>query len=276
MEHLYRTIVCGHCFQWIRVPVYCGDRFCDICSPGRRYRIQEKIKYLLKRAVYPPGSFLAMVTVSLHNTPDLAEGIKKLQHSFRRLRQRRCWRQSVFGGVYVIEIKGSPGNWHPHIHAITVQRFFSWRRFRDAWHDITGATGFHVKKVARGQAEKYITKYVVKPDELDLDMNEISDALRGIRLFQPFGTFHGQLGQYVKPKYPCQNCGYYNWMPWDQYIMDFRPRPRKVRPPPRHTISRPISRMCDIMNGSQQFKFMKDKRYIPSLSRSYDPSYEYK
>lgn len=205
MEHLYRTIVCTHCGQFIRVPVYCKDRFCEVCGPGRRFRVQEKIKYLINRAQNPPGYFLAMITVSLPNSLHLGEGIRNLQKSFRRLRSTKLWKSSIRGGLYVIEIKGSAGNWHPHIHAIVEQKYISWRLFRDKWKSLTGATAFHVQKIPSGQAAKYITKYISKPPIEPSALAEVSEELRHVRLFQPFGLWHGLLKSYKKLHIPARN-----------------------------------------------------------------------
>lgn len=237
MEHLYKSIVCMHCGDLIRVPVYCKDRFCVICSPGRRSRIQQKIKYLLRCAVYPPGYFLGMITVSLVNPPHLGEGIKKLQKSFAKLRSTKMWKSKIRGGVYVIEITGGPGGWHPHIHALVEQKFISWQSFQSRWLAISGGSAFHVKKVPAGQAERYITKYLSKPAVEPEALELAQDELRHVRLFQPFGLWHGLLRAFVRPQYPCPNCGQSVWMPMDAFFYKNLPGSVPERSPPGAIIS---------------------------------------
>lgn len=232
MEHLYTTIVCTHCGHLIRVPVYCKNRFCDVCAPARRYRTQEKIKYLIKSADFTAGYFLGMVTVSLPNCLSLGEGIRKLQKSFSRLRRSALWKRSIRGGVYVIEITGSAGSWHPHIHALVEQKFISWRLFQAEWNRLTGATAFHVKKIPAGAAERYITKYLTKPAGSPADVESIAQELRHVRLFQPFGSWHGKIGSWTKAEYPCPDCGECVWLPIDLFNPDRDPIIPQERPPP--------------------------------------------
>lgn len=220
MEHLYTSIVCTHCGKLIRVPVYCKNRFCDTCGPARSYRVREKIKHLIKCADFSDGYFLGMVTLSLPNCLDLGEGIRKLQKSFSRFRRSALWKSRIRGGVYVVEITGKPGSWHPHIHALVEQKFLSWRSFHSAWHALTGASAFHIKRIPSGAAERYVTKYLTKPPGSDEDVAQVAAELRHVRLFQPFGSWHGKIGSWVKARYPCPECGECTWYPWDQFIRD--------------------------------------------------------
>lgn len=232
MAHLYKSIVCTHCGKLIRVPIYCKDRFCDVCGPGRRFRVQQKIKYLLKCAVYPRGYFLGMMTLSLRNTKTINMGISELSKSFRRLRHSKLWKSSIRGGLYVIEITGEPGSWHPHLHVLVEQKFISWKTFRDRWKSITGATAFHVKRIPAGAAERYITKYIAKPSADPTVLIEISKELRHVRLFQPFGTWHGLIKSYTKPSYPCPECGECVWQPFEEMFRENLPRRANKRAPP--------------------------------------------
>lgn len=232
MEHLYKSIVCEHCGELIRVPVYCGNRFCPLCSLSRNYRVQKKIQYLLSRAVYPPGYFLGLITVSLPNCLSLGEGIGKLQKSFRRLRQSKLWKKSIRGGLYVIEISGSPGSWHPHIHALVEQKFISWKTFKNRWQVISGGSAFHVKKIPSGAAERYITKYISKPATRDEDLIAVAAALRHVRLFQPFGLWHGVLGKWAPLPRPCPKCGEVCYTLLDKLLNDDKQNRLVERSPP--------------------------------------------
>ena len=232
MEHLYKSIVCAHCGELIRVPVYCKNRFCEVCSPARQHRVREKIKHLLKCADFSGGYFLAMITVSLPNTKELLPGVELLVRSFSRLRRSALWKRSIRGGVYVIEITGKPGSWHPHIHALVEQKFISWKSFHARWNALTGATAFHVQRIPTGAAERYLTKYLTKPAGSPEHVLQIATDLRHTRLFQPFGTWHGKIGSWQKLPYPCPECGECCWYPFDELIREIKARPVVPRSPP--------------------------------------------
>lgn len=187
---------------------------------------------MIKSADFTAGYFLGMVTVSLPNCLSLGEGIRKLQKSFSRLRRSALWKRSIRGGVYVIEITGSAGSWHPHIHALVEQKFISWRLFQAEWNRLTGATAFHVKKIPAGAAERYITKYLTKPAGSPADVESIAQELRHVRLFQPFGSWHGKIGSWTKAEYPCPDCGECVWLPIDLFNPDRDPIIPQERPPP--------------------------------------------
>ena len=232
MEHLYKSIVCAHCGELIRVPVYCKNRFCEVCGPARQFRVREKIKHLLKCADFSSGYFLGMVTVSLPNTKELLPGVEALVRSFSRLRRSALWKRSIRGGVYVIEITGKPGSWHPHIHALVEQKFISWKAFHARWNALTGASAFHVKRIPTGAAERYLTKYLTKPPGSPERVLQIATDLRHTRLFQPFGTWHGKIGSWTKLPYPCPECGNTCWEPFEEFIQSVKARPVVQRGPP--------------------------------------------
>ncbi|MEE9552648.1 MAG: hypothetical protein V3W18_00005, partial [candidate division Zixibacteria bacterium] len=141
-------------------------------------------------------------------------------------------------GVYVIEITGKPGSWHPHVHALVEQKFLSWKTFQSRWQALTGATAFHVKKIPAGAAERYITKYLTKPTGTPAEVAAIAADLRHVRLFQPFGSWHGLIGSWVKAPYGCPECGECVWYPFDQFVRDHESGKNDNKAPPGREVRR--------------------------------------
>jgi hypothetical protein len=154
-------------------------------------------------------------TFSLKNCQDLPKGIAQLQKSFRKLRSRQYWKTHVEGGAFVIEIKGRPGDWHPHIHVIVYSTYMKWDKVFSDWRKCSGGRGCYVKQIPTAKAVSYITKYISKPDAPDIVCAEISSALRKIRLFAPIGSWHKQNSHYKKTPTPCVRCGGSSWMNYE-------------------------------------------------------------
>jgi hypothetical protein len=251
MSHPFKSIVCTCCGELIRVPVYCKNRFCEVCAPARSHRVREKIKFLIKNADFSKGYFLGMITVSLSNPPSLGEGIKELQKNFSRFRRSKLWKRYIRGGVYVIEITGGPGSWHPHIHCLVEQKFLSWKTFQSRWQSLTGATAFHVKKIPAGAAERYITKYLAKPVGTPPEVAAVAKDLAHVRLFQPFGSWHGVLKSWSKLPYNCPNCGETMWLPWDLFWRDKKPGRVVERAPPGSSTSSKLEQLSQVPVSNQ-------------------------
>lgn len=211
-EHNWRTLYCAFCGATNQVIVDCGHRFCPFCGKRRAARIRDRLNFLLKSCQKFPKARLKMLTLSTTNCADLDAGIKHLVSSFRRLRQRRIWQRHVYGGAFVIEIKGSPGSWHPHIHAIIYSYFIPWAALRSAWHHVSQGTAVWISDISDDRAKGYVTKYLTKPDVDAVYLDQVSTSLRSFRLFSRFGDWHS----IIIPKYvydpPCKQCGRSDWV----------------------------------------------------------------
>lgn len=236
MQHQFRRIVCSGCGESLDVPVYCGDRFCPVCSVTRSIRVKRRLTWLVDQQSKLPNQSFFFWTFSLKNCTDLTKGIKQLQLAFRRLRNRAYWKNHVTGGGFVIEIKGHPGNWHPHIHAILYSNWMKWDTVFTLWRKCSGGRGCYVKLIPKSAAVAYVTKYLSKPDVPDQVAIEISAALKGIRLFAPIGAWHAGNKSYPKKATPCKRCGSSHWMDWDvasgnfpqPHFKDFDLRPKPL------------------------------------------------
>lgn len=237
MLHAYRRIVCGHCGERIDCPVYCGNRFCPVCSVTRLLRVRRRLEFLSSTQPKLKGHRWQMWTFSVKNCVDLSDGIKHLLKAFRRLRNTQYWGNHVDGGAFVIEVKGRPGNWHPHIHVLLYLAYMDWAHVLKSWRKCSGGRGCYYKDIPQREAVGYLTKYLTKldiPDSLEI---EISQSLKGSRLFAPIGSWHAMNKAYKKSSAPCKKCGATAWEDYDilqgkfpgDNVKDF---PLKPRPAP--------------------------------------------
>ncbi len=210
--HDYRTLFCRHCGHTIKVRVDCGHRFCPICAKRRAFRIRHRLQHLFTKIKHEPKAGVKMLTLSKANCSELNVGIKDLVASFRRLRQRALWKHYVIGGAFIIEIKGRPGNWHPHIHAVIYAYYIPWARLRSAWRQVSSGTAVWISAVSNDRALNYVTKYITKCDVPAALLDDVSASLRRYRLFTRFGDWHSITIPKRVFDNPCEHCGDIDWI----------------------------------------------------------------
>jgi hypothetical protein len=142
---------------------------------------------------------------------ELKAGVKSLLAAFRRLRQSSFWKHQVSGGAAVIEVTGSKGSWHIHIHAVIYAPYIPVRRISKQWLKHSGGSIVWISKIPISAAVAYLTKYLSKQAVADDCLVELSDALKGVRMFIPFGSFHAGLKGLKKHRCKCKHCGGENW-----------------------------------------------------------------
>lgn len=147
------------------------------------------------------------LTLTLPNADDLSQMIADLMSSFRRLRQRKFWKTHVTGGVYVIEITNQGSGWHAHIHAIIQAHRLDWHRLHKEWIAASkGGIGVYIQNIPPKQALRYLTKYLAKPEVPEQQIDHAEEALKGRRLFHPFGSWHTINKEYKEQKSDCPKC----------------------------------------------------------------------
>jgi len=210
--HAHRTLSCSACGFRVSVPIECGNRFCPLCSKRRAFRIRNRISWILSNHRPKAGYSLKMITLSTTNCKQLDPGVSFLIQSFRRLRQRHIWSSHVSGGATIIEIKGRPNDWHPHLHILCYSRFIPWKKLRSAWNHISGGTAVYIQNVTADRAKLYVTKYVTKSDSPPSLDHDLSTVLNKYRLFQRFGDWHSLKIPKKLYDYPCPNCQRSTWL----------------------------------------------------------------
>jgi len=225
-SHQYVRIVCIHCGHAVDVPVYCGNRFCNICSSPRKKRVRSRISFLIKKRPLIRGTMIKHLTLTVRNDDNLEKMFKHLIKSFRRLRQRAYFKKSITGGAFVVELTHKGNKWHAHIHAVIQAYRVEWIRLLEEWKICSkGSTGVYIKNIPPVQAVRYLTKYVTK-SELPEDLQIIaSDLLKHYRLFNPFGSWHDINNQYEPEPTYCSKCkSPASYLPWEIVMGVWQPR----------------------------------------------------
>jgi hypothetical protein len=225
--HGFRRFCCNHCGNTIDVPVHCTDKTCEPCTSFRRWRIQERINHAL--VGLPSNQTLRWrhVTLTVRNSPDLKDRLDHLIKSFRKLRHRKLWKDSQFGGFYVVEITEGKDGWHPHLHIVSYGHFIPLRKFSYVWRQITkDSHRVHIATIRDGQnIARYVSKYITKAGTLSApSVIEVNSVCKNRRLFGPFGKI-AQLMKKFKPpdKFGfCSRCNRKEWIP--DFILDMMKR----------------------------------------------------
>ena len=178
----------------------------------------------------PTGSTFKHLTLTIQNQHDLPEMLKGIIKSFRRLRQRAAWKNKVSGGAFVLEVTGRPGNWHAHIHAVLVARYFPFDILLKLWKEVSSGQGVYIQHKPVGIVVSHLCKYLSKPDVPEQVMEEVSAELKSYRMFQPFGCWFKLMKLYVKKKYPCPKCGEQCWLPYDIFYNSLTTKYREFQP----------------------------------------------
>ena len=250
LEHSFLTIFCAECFQYQSVPESCGNRFCPICSRSRTMKIRMKLKHFIDNNVLDKFYSYQHITLAIKNQIDLKPMIETLVKGLRKMRQRKYWKQNVKGGAFVVEITKKTGLWHAHLHLVVEAKWLDWYQIRTDWHACSGGKSVYIQRIPASQIVRYVTKYITKTD-LSLVFQVIaSEAIKGMRMFQPFGSWHNPITSFKIPLYVCPHCEsrawqFGNWSTWldkqpPQYYMPERSPPVPLKPDPQRLLDLPF------------------------------------
>jgi len=206
MQHEFIRLECISCGNHFDVPVYCGDRFCPVCSVTRRLRVRSRLEFLVKNVKAGSGYNFKHLTLTIKNQQHLSLMTAAIVKSFRQLRQTASWKSHVKGGAFVIEITGDSSNWHVHLHIIIESKYYKWANLLNLWKKFSTGQGVYIQNIPRREIIRYLTKYISKTDTPPECREAINDALRGTRLFQPFGSWYSINRLYTKPAVICKEC----------------------------------------------------------------------
>ena len=231
------------CGKTVDVPVYCGNRFCSVCGVARRMRVRNRLEFLSENVDTPRDMGMKFLTLTIPSQPDVFEMVRFLLKSFRKLRQRSFWKKRVDGGAFVLEIKGRPGYWHVHIHIVLMCKFLPFEDLLKIWLGCSGGRGVWIEEIPTNQIVKYLSKYLTKPAVREAELSDVNWALKGLRLFSPFGSWYNLNLQYKKPKAECPECHSTLWLPLDLIYGDHISQFEKevARPPP---VELPVPERC--------------------------------
>ncbi len=211
IEHLYTSVFCEHCGHHIQVPVYCKNRFCSVCSVHRNMLIRYKLTEFLRTTVLRPRDSFKFLTLTIPNDDDLYLQVKELIKSFRRLRQRSVWRKHVRGGATVVEVKPGKEGWHAHLHVVIESSYVPFKVLLAEWQAVSPGRGVFIKKIHGSQIVGYLTKYLTKSECSEPEQQYMTQILKGVRLFQPFGSWHSPISKIKKHQVYCPDCNSVCW-----------------------------------------------------------------
>lgn len=232
MEHQFIHVFCENCNAEHDVPVYCGNRFCEVCCTGRRRNAFHRIEFLVNNAICPREFRLKMLTLTIPNQEDVGQMIKVLLSSFRRLRQTKQWINKVDGGVFVLEVTGRPGNWHAHLHIVMHSKWFSIETLFKLWRKCSPGRGCWIDDIPKSEAVGYCIKYISKPSVPNNVLDTVITGMKGVRMFHPFGSWHSLNVKYEKPPAVCKKCGAQGLLPLAIFTNNWDPFWKEVELPP--------------------------------------------
>ncbi|WP_145444554.1 protein rep [Mucisphaera calidilacus] len=240
-NYAYELEQCG---TWLEFAAYSEDeslllasakfcqryRLCPFCALRRCSRsLQDnapRVRHALDEAQADHSSaYLALLTLTVRNGPDLTERFNHLVENWRHLTDKRraylAWAEgkrrrrepwtfaaAFSGGTYAIEIKRGKGSkgWHPHLHAaVLVTGDTDQNSIRREWESITGDSfiadfrPFHSFEHTNNPSDEAIAddlaevlKYPLKFGDITIPDNWHAElALSGRRLRGCFGSMYG-------------------------------------------------------------------------------------
>lgn len=215
LSHIFAVYACGHCGNRQVVPLSCGNRFCSVCQSSRHLRAKRRMKALVNAVKTPAGMRMNFVTLTIPNSSTIEDGVKTLRTAFQKLRASKWWKKKVDGGIFVIEVTKRPKGWHVHAHIACTSRWIKHPELSARWKKLTGAKVVWIcpaKVSVVGYLLKYMSKAPDAPEQVQL---EISTGLRGVRLFQPFGSWFNIKVTVERQQWTCKVCGehHLDWTP---------------------------------------------------------------
>lgn len=211
-SHDFRRIVCGSCGHVSDVPIYCGDRFCPVCSGPRRKRLRERFTAIVSATPRKSRYRWRFVTLTIPSQEDPKEALDTLYERFKRLRQRKWWKSYCLGGICGAEITRSLDKWHVHLHIILYSTFIPQSELAKRWRQVSPGRIVDIRLLPETTAISYILKYITKPALGGIHRETACRALASRRLYSTFGICHSIKVAVERVPYACPVCGQTHWL----------------------------------------------------------------
>jgi hypothetical protein len=191
---------CGH--KIFPITYNCNLRTCPRCSKTRRRKMSRKYFPFLNSLAQTRKYFLYFLTISPKNYKKLKKGLNHIKKSFSKFLRHNYIKNRIKAGLYVIETKGTEGNWNIHLHAIIYGRWINNKPRNKQDSKIVRLfkqsskrdTNIHVKRQNSARFTlNYMLKYIsVNKNDFrtDFDLAKYIMAIRGKRLVSRFGLFY--------------------------------------------------------------------------------------
>lgn len=214
--HDFRSIQCRSCGLVHYVPIYCGDRFCQVCNKARQIRIRIRLTDLVNKTVLLHNENFRHMILTIKSQDNPASMCRYLHKAFRKFRNSRIFKKNFSGGAFVIELTHSEEGWHAHLHVCIQGKYIDQGELLKAWRNSAGKAGLYIKTIPKQSIIRYLTKYMTKGEITGDAKEEGLTALKGLRLFTCFGSWHDLLPSWTKIPYDCPDCGSSDWRYFDK------------------------------------------------------------
>jgi hypothetical protein len=197
----FTTLVCGngHSFRPI-VDYRCHQPFCPDCWELKSRRELGKALPKFLQALKDDKSLIVASftsTIKSDKKRGLTAGNGKLKADFKKLRNRKIWKNCVGGSGRIENTFSKKFGWHPHLHSVLLLKdYIPQNQLSDALKSITGDSMIvyirQVHDLAAGLVETI--KYPFKPADLKrLGKEQIQEMLdsKGEKLGVSFGVLFG-------------------------------------------------------------------------------------
>ena len=209
---------CGDHISGRAVNYRCCDRLCPECSAKRSNRLFYDYAPMVEKFILTYEKPLRLVhlvlTQSQKPNETLAESHKRIKKAFKKLIDRKFWKESFAGSLNSFEFTISTrtyadGATHFHAHILAFcklpdkDRNKAWlSKFRDEWSAVSNGENKNFKLIPvtdLKNALKEVLKYQVKPQSIDnLTAERLSEieGLRHCRMTSASGEFHSFVKAY--------------------------------------------------------------------------------
>ena len=123
----------------------------------------------------------------------------------------------MLGGAYVVHVSGSPGKWHCHLHIALESKYIPWVKLLNHWIACSGGQGVYIQELDKAHIIAHLSTDKTNGSLPEAHQIIVSAALRNIRLFQPFGSWHDIKVQIVHPDFVCPKCRGTSWYPAEHF-----------------------------------------------------------
>lgn len=246
INHPEMVFYCRECGYPIKVVCKCkGWRLCELCRAREARRLRRKY---LQRVASIPVDQLRLLNLTMPNVDSLDRGvISDIRLSWRRLKQRKPYRDIIRGHLYSIEAPNKGNGWNVHMHIIVWVKMKGYligspqghhhtedeAKLSKDWQAVTGGKAKIVRiknAYSHRGALNYLLKYLSKSPQTNGNGAEYLSALHGCRTLSIGGIWYNN--DDLKPEkylFICPKCLSLNW--FSQYQVRNWEWPEFVRGP---------------------------------------------
>ncbi len=184
----------------------CNQRWCPMCQKTKRWIITNSVSEWVQQRKY-----VKFITVTLKSSNEsLCFQVKRLYESFKILRRKKLWKQSVRGGVWFFQLtmNDTTKQWHPHVHVLADSDYISKKNLALLWMEITHDSYIvDVRAVEDPEkAAEYVARYATVPgDILKCSVAQGSAMVIGLKGQRMCGAFGTAKGMALRPRASADN-----------------------------------------------------------------------